>query len=741
MKKFLLAASFAIISASGYSQVKVNSCGTDQHHQNLVSEHPELLEAKKKFDADFKEYIKTYKPSDKNSLKKASAPKYIIPVVVHVLHNYGSENISDAQIQSEINFLNQSFRNLVSDSTNRRQDTFNGAFYSYKQLAADAEVEFRLARKDPKGNCTNGIVRVQTPLTNKGNDDLKQLSVWDTKRYYNIWVVRAINRGNTVGIAGYAQFPMGFNNGASTDGIIVIHNEFGNIGTSNPGQTPKVTTSTHETGHWLGLYHPFQTQGETCGLDGDEVLDTPPTIFSATSNEPLRNKCADKRYNTCNNEIPDLPDMQENYMDYFIGNCASNMFTKQQVVRMHYVLDNYRRTLWQEDNLISTGVKDNSTATCAPIASFSTTTKVTCAGNKISFTDNSYNSNITAWKWSFPGGTPATATTKAPGQIQYDNPGTYEVTLEVTGPNGTSSVTYKDYVVIQPAAANNPSGYYTADWWYQNNWFDKGWVFDYENDKNKWIRTGATSFNQNACMVYPKDPFNFSSSVGALTSLISPSYNFQGVSNGYFSFNYAFAQGTLSADIGGGATKEELRVYTSVDCGKTWISRAAIGSSTISTIGTGTAAQLASNINFVPANQSKWKEVKIEGSAIPNNSNVKFKIEFKYAGGNNFYLDNVKLGTVTGIEDELAKQIRFSVQPNPFNYETTISYELNKNEDVEIRLFDIAGKELGVLFSGDQAAGIQEFQISKSQFNLQSGLYFVNMNVGGQKFSKKIVVE
>ena len=204
MKKFLLAASFAILSASGYSQVRVNSCGTDQHHQHLVSEHPELKEAKKKFDAGFKEFIKTYKPSDQTSLKKASAPKYIIPVVVHVLHNFGSENISDAQIQSEINFLNQSFRNLVSDSTNRRQDTFNGVFYSFKQLAADAEVEFRLARKDPQGNCTNGIVRVQTPLTNKGNDDLKQLSVWDTKKYYNIWVVKGINKGNTVGIAGYA---------------------------------------------------------------------------------------------------------------------------------------------------------------------------------------------------------------------------------------------------------------------------------------------------------------------------------------------------------------------------------------------------------------------------------------------------------------------------------------------------------------------------------------------------------
>lgn len=738
MKKFLLAASCAILSLPAFSQQKVNSCGTDQHFEDQAKASPELLAARAKFDQEFKEFKKTYRYE--NNLKKNGAPKYIIPVVVHVMHNYGSENISDAQIQSEINFLNKSFRNLNSDTVNRRQDTFNGVFYSFKQLAGDAEIEFRLAKLDPNGNCTNGIVRVQTPLTAKGNDDLKRLSVWDTKKYFNMWVVRAINRGNTVGIAGYAQFPMGFNNGASTDGIIVIHNEFGNIGTSSAGQTPNVTTVTHETGHWLGLYHPFQTQGENCGLDGDEILDTPPTVFEATSNEPLRNRCSDKRFNTCTNEIPDLPDMQENYMDYFIGNCASNMFTKEQITRMHFVLQNYRKTLWSEENLIATGVNGGPTA-CAPIASFSASTRTTCAGNTVSFTDNSYNSSISTWSWSFPGGSPASSLSKNPGQVKYDNPGTYEVSLEVTGPNGTSKTTQKEYITILPTSADNGNGYYNADWWYQNNWYEKGWRFEYEIPKNVFVRTTATSFNQNASMLYPKDQFNVNSGVGTLNSLISPSYDFSGITTGYFSFNYAFAQATLPATIGGGNTREELRVYTSTDCGKTWISRATISSAQISTIGSGTSAALPTTVNFVPADQSKWKEVKIEGNQIPSQPNVRFKIEFKYMGGNNFYLDNVRLGIKTGVNEQIANQIGFKVQPNPFSNFTTLSYELSEAHQVEIKLMDITGKEIGNLFNGIQTAGTQEIELNKSAFNLNSGLYLIHMNIDGQKFAKKIVVE
>jgi len=738
MKKLLLIASLAILGTTSSLQAQ-NSCGTDHDFAEKARKYPELIEARKKFDAGFKEFLKTYKPSTGLN-KNGSAPKYIIPVVVHVLHDNGQENISDAQIKSEIDFLNLSFRNLVSDSVNRRQDTFKGTFYSYKELAADAEIEFRLAKKDPQGNCTNGIVRVQTPLTNKGNDELKPISVWDSKRYYNIWVVRGINKGNSVGVAGYAQFPMGFSGGASTDGIMVIHQEFGNIGTSQAGQTPNVTTSTHETGHWLGLYHPFQTQIDTCELNGDEILDTPPTNFSATSNEPLRNRCSNKNFNTCTLDVPDLPDMQENYMDYFIGDCASNMFTKQQVARMHYVLETYRTGLWNEENLVATGLNDATPSNCDPIAAFNAAAKTACAGNSILFNDFSYNTTISSYKWTFNGGTPATSTVKRP-TVKYDNPGVYDVTLEVTGANGkTNAVTLKNYITIQDNTAK-PKGFYTVDWWYQNNWQEQGWSFDYESPNRKFERTTAASYNQNASMFLPKDPFNQLMTVGTIASLISPSFDFSGISNGYFAFSYAFAQGRLPSSIGGGATNEEIKVYVSTDCGKSWTPKTTIGSSAISTIGNNASSILANSVNFVPADQGKWKDVVVSGATIPNNANVKFKIDFKYQGGNNFFLDNVRLGSSTGNAELMSDELKLSVQPNPFASTTKLNYYLNNNKQVDIRIIDITGKEIASLFSGQQRAGTQEIEIGKSQLQLSSGIYFVSLNIEGQKFSKKIVVE
>ncbi|MDZ4667603.1 MAG: M43 family zinc metalloprotease [bacterium] len=740
MKKLILAGAFLLAGMSGFAQEKNHSCGTDEHLQTQMSTNPEVKIAKDRFEANMRKAMANYNPADyrtTSGLKKASAPKYIIPVVVHVFHSNGSENISEAQINAEINYLNKSFRNLNADSTFRRSGMFitskgDTNYYDYKNLAADAEIEFKLARKDPNGNCTNGIVRLYTPLTNKGNDELKKTSVWDSKRYFNMWVVKQINKGNTIGIAGYAQFPFGFGGGASTDGIMVMASYFGT----------NDATVTHEVGHWLGLYHPFQISSDSCGLDGDGVLDTPPTYFNPTSAEPLRNKCNNKSYNTCSTDKPDLPDLQEAYMDYFTGNCSSNMFTLEQKARMHKVLDEIRVPLWQPANLERTGVLETGATTCSPIAAFNSQARTVCAGSKVQFLDFSYTGTITNWEWTFEGGTPATFTGKTPPQIQYDVAGNYDVTLKATNANGSTTSVLTKYVTVLSSSSNLPAGYYTADWWYQNNYVEKGWVFTYENEFNKFNRFGI-SYNQNFSMRYNMDPFNFYTSIGSLSSLISPSFDFSTISTGYFRFNYAFAQGTLSANVGGGNTKDELKVYTSVDCGKTWIVRETITDANgISTIGTGASAVLPPTTDFIPSDQSKWKTVTLTGTKIPASNNLRFKIEFKYQGGNNFYLDNVQVGLSTGLnQSDLADLIQLKAQPNPFNVSTELSYNLANSENVEIRLMDITGRDLGLVFSGMQTAGAKRVEIEKNQFNLGSGIYLVNMKVGNSGLTHKIIVE
>ena len=232
-----------------------------------------------------------------------------IPVVVHVIYNNSTQNISDAQINSQLTILNNDFRKLNADRT-----AVPSVFTS---LAADCEINFCLAQRTPSGTATTGIVRVSTTTTSFIDDDRMKSSstggdnAWDATRYLNIWVC---NLGG--GLLGYAQFPGG---AASTDGVVVNYTAFGNIGTAtspfNLGRT-----ATHEVGHWLNLRHIWGDA--TCG--SDLVTDTP---TQSTSNFG----CPAFPHVTCSNGPNG--DLWMNYMDYTDDRCMY-MFTTGQKTRM-----------------------------------------------------------------------------------------------------------------------------------------------------------------------------------------------------------------------------------------------------------------------------------------------------------------------------------------------------------------------------------------------------------------------
>ena len=103
------------------------------------------------------------------------------------MHNGGSENISKSQVLSQMETLNEDFRRTNADKSSTPAE--------FAGLAADCEIEFRLAQKDPSGNCTDGIVRYKTSLTSAADNDIKALSYWNSKKYLNIWVVENIDNG------------------------------------------------------------------------------------------------------------------------------------------------------------------------------------------------------------------------------------------------------------------------------------------------------------------------------------------------------------------------------------------------------------------------------------------------------------------------------------------------------------------------------------------------------------------
>ncbi|MCK6601643.1 MAG: T9SS type A sorting domain-containing protein [Bacteroidetes bacterium] len=254
-----------------------------------------------------------------------------IPVVVHVVYNTSAQNISDAQIQSQITVLNQDFRRLI-----------NTPGYSSDPVSSDTQIEFFLATTDPNGNATNGITRTSTTKTSfTHNNDVKFTSnggqdYWDNQRYLNIWVCNLSG-----GLLGYAQFPeYSGTNGPytpSTDGVVIHYGAFGNTGTQTyPNEFDKGRTATHEVGHWLGLRH---TWGDVSGCGGtDYVEDTP--------------KCSGQYYSgssgSCDKPIQcdNIARQTENYMDYSYDGCM-NIYTIGQTARMHSVIEEARGTFLQ----------------------------------------------------------------------------------------------------------------------------------------------------------------------------------------------------------------------------------------------------------------------------------------------------------------------------------------------------------------------------------------------------------
>lgn len=323
-----------------------------------------------------------------------------IPVVVHILHHGGAENIPDAQVQTAIQYLN---------------DAFSNAGYYDQGSGAAVNIRFCLAIRNPQGAFSTGINRVSTTLTNLtyNNDGLaKKLSQWPSRDYLNIWVVRDICwESFGCSVAAYASAP--FFHGAATDGIMI---EAGYVGTT-PGKT---TILVHEVGHYLGLLHTFEggCDNSDCLIDGDRVCDTPPDQSIA----PLP---CDQIVNTCHTDtqsglMADLPDATENFLDYGNTDCQHN-FTQGQAALMLFFLNHDRKTL-----LTSLGCQ----LPCnAPVtAAFLPKDTSLLPGSTVVFDNKSLNASSYQWKI----GDSLFSTAKNPA-FKFEREGIFRISLTTFG--------------------------------------------------------------------------------------------------------------------------------------------------------------------------------------------------------------------------------------------------------------------------------------------------------------------
>lgn len=317
-----------------YSRLKSQSiphCATVEYNNTIQNVNPSILKNQIEFERLVQEKIRQKRAG---RVATTSGTVYRIPVVVHVIHNNSSgiigghqnSNISDEQIRSQIDVLNEDYR--------RKEGTLG---FNTNPVGADMEIEFCLASRDPQGNYCSGILRkYNTAASFTPNDDkyLKSLSYWPNDQYLNIWTTTLTDTDGSL-LLGYSHYPGGsglpglapVDGEALTDGIVILHKAFGrNTGTvSKPYNLGR--TATHEIGHWLGgLLHPW---GDSyCG--NDFVDDTP-----AQQDANYEAGCQMKT-SVCNGKSS--IDMIENYMQY-TGDKCMNIFTRDQKLRMRTVLE------------------------------------------------------------------------------------------------------------------------------------------------------------------------------------------------------------------------------------------------------------------------------------------------------------------------------------------------------------------------------------------------------------------
>ncbi|MGA2888185.1 MAG: zinc metalloprotease [Terracidiphilus sp.] len=290
------------------------SCGTPEVHHRLLENRAyqqNRIEIER-FSSQFMLW---------NAQNRRTQP-ITIPVVAHVVYANNTQNISDAQVQSQIVVLNRDYRAANSDKANVPSVWAN--------MPADAQIQFALATTDPDGNPSNGITRTAAGASAFTTDDSVKSTAtggadpWPSDRFLNIWIC---NLGG--GLLGYAQFPGGL---AATDGVVILYSAFGTIGVATAPYNLGRTT-THEVGHWLNLIHIWGDRLDCSGTD--LVDDTPP------QQAPNYGKPAFPHLSCSNGPNGD---MFMDFMDY-VDDDTMIMFTPGQVSRMAATLDGPRASI------------------------------------------------------------------------------------------------------------------------------------------------------------------------------------------------------------------------------------------------------------------------------------------------------------------------------------------------------------------------------------------------------------
>ncbi len=730
MKKTLLtlATAFCCSLAVLAQAPPQRTCGTIEHHEYLKQTRPNYQQDLNQYNQMIDQYLAN------QAISKTAVVTVTIPVVVHVVYQNATENISNAQAISQVQVLNDDFAKLNADAIKVTQPTFS-------TVASGAQIRFCLAQRDPLGNATTGVVHYSTTVSTFGtNDNVKNsatggATAWDVTKYINIWVC---DMGTS--LLGYGEFPTG--SLSNTWGLVLNYRYTGSGGSAqapfNLGRT-----GTHEFGHCFNLFHIWGDDNGACS-GSDQCADTPNQANASGGTFPQGSIQTD----ACATASPGY--MWMNYMDYTDDN-AMYMFTAGQVARMEAVVNTAPWNILASSNGCSpvTALDASILNIIAPVNGSSTcnnsvTPKITlnnAGSTAITSATILYRMDALATQTLNWTGSLASATSTVLTLNTYSGLSNAAHTFSATviNPNGTAdaisannSLTSTFTVISAPAGAALPF----VERFDGVTFPPTGWVETNTNVLDaaySWTRLANTTGipvvpTTTACAKMDNFAGNIDI-VGQKDALRTPALS---LSSANSSVRVVFDRSHRrysNTDI------DSLNIYISIDCGGTWTRLYTKGGTQLATV-TGTLTTA-----YTPTSNAQWARDSVSLSAYVGQPSVYLKFESRSGWGNNLYLDNINVSNLTtaGIESIEQSLPILDVFPNPNAgvFSVNIS-NVNKDANVTINVLNAMGQAISspLNFKGS-ANGVHSVNLS----HLSNGVYFITIQSDSDKLvTKKMVI-
>jgi hypothetical protein len=713
MKQNLLNKTLAMLSLAStlsFAQTQ-HRCGTLEHNEYLKQNRPGYAKALEKSQSTIEQWLQTHQQFNPKSNTIDT-----IPVVVHVVYANATQNISDAQVKSQIRILNEDFGRLNPDSSNTPA--------VWQPLAGRLPYRFVLARRKPDGSATTGIERVSTTVSSfSTNDNVKFASSggadsWDVTKYLNIWVC---NLGNT--LLGYGEFPVATT--SNTYGFVCHYKYFGDIGTAT-SPYDKGRTTTHEIGHCFNLNHIWGDDNGACS-GSDNVNDTP---NQASENYgcptfPLTDNCT--------TASPGV--MFMNYMDYTDDACM-NMFTQGQTARIIAAVTSFYPTI-----LNSIGLQPPTAAglDAAP-GNFSIASGGPCSG-PITPTFSLYNYGSTTitsatitysidggamqtYNWTGSLASNANTTISLP-TLTLSN-GSHNITIHTNSPNGstdlntsndnyTNTFSVSNTIAVSAPLTQSFTGTFPA----------AGYSINNPDNNFTWTQNTTVGHGDNTSMSI--DNYNNQNN-GQIDELVLPAVNLSSFSSGaIFKFDLAYQ---LYTDPNAAQSfSDTLEVLVSSDCGNTFNSVYKKFSTALTTTSTPFNAS-----QFTPT-ANDWRTDSIVLNSNQLSGNVIFKIRNINDYENFLFIDNINIsGVLNSNVEKLSSKAELNVYPNPANSNVTIQLN-NANIGCKMSIKNIIGSEVY------SETNLSNRQVSLDVSKWSKGTYFVQLISDKGTITKKLTIE